>query len=158
MPWQSRRTMPSPTGRCRLLDDDYVKYSPLHELLSISLMRPNVKLSNLAYIIVSIHLPMNDSRIIFNVDVNAVCRRSFATEIGKYVLGIRTTFAIFQGFGTVACWTDDLKMWQIGSESANVKSHRNQFGILSGPADFRILIAGKKKTSYGCVVAGRQYR
>lgn len=115
-------------------------------------------LLKLTILSVSIHLPTNDSRIILNVDVNAIGRRSFVTEVGECVLGSRTTFAIFQGFGTVACWTGDLKMWQIGSQSANAKSHRNQFGILSRPANFRMLIAGKKKTSYGCIVIGRQYR
>jgi len=50
------------------------------------------------------------------------------------------TFAIFQMHGTSPDCIDELNMWQMGSESVNAKSRRIQFGILSGPTDFRILM------------------
>lgn len=65
------------------------------------------------------------------------------------------TLATFRSFGTVACWTNELKMCQTRFESANAKPRRNRSRILSGPADFRLLVllGSWWRSSYGCIMS-----
>jgi len=69
--------------------------------------------------------------------------RLHAKAVDQFLLcdfGNVTTFAIFQMCVTSPDCIDELNKWKMGSESANAKSRRIQFGILSGPTNVRILM------------------
>jgi hypothetical protein len=82
-----------------------------------------------------IHRPTKDSSILLNVGVSEIGRKSSWIDFGGRDFGIGTTFALFQRLGTMPWLTEALNMWQIGSDIANAKSRRNQFGMSSGPGD-----------------------
>jgi len=107
--------------------------------------------SNLLEISSNIQPPINVSSILLKVGVNEIGRISFSIKVGD--LGNMTTLSrIFQMRETSPDCIDELNMWHMGSESANAKSRRIQFGILSGPKVFRILMRESLwKTSYGCI-------
>ena len=78
--------------------------------------------------------------------------KSSWTDLGGRNFGIGTTFALFQRLGTMPSLIDELNMRQIGSERANAKSRRNQFGMPSGPGDLRTLMRDSLwNTSNGCI-------
>ena len=80
---------------------------------------------------------MNASSILLKVGVSEIGRRSFSIDVGGCDFGNMTTFTIFQRRGRhFPDCIDELNKWQIGYESANAKSRKIQFGILSGPTDF----------------------
>jgi len=76
------------------------------------------------------------------VGVNEIGRKSFSIDVGGCDFGNMTTFALFQMRGTSSDCIDELNKWQMGSESANAKLCKIQFGILSCPTDFRRLMRG----------------
>ena len=100
----------------------------------------------------SIHRPTNDSSILLRVGVSEIGLKSSWIDLGGRNFGIGTTFALFQRLDTMPSLIDELNMWQIGSERANAKSRRNQFGMPSGPGDLRTLMRDSLwNTSNGCI-------
>ena len=78
--------------------------------------------------------------------------KSSWTDLGGRDFGIGTTFVLFQRLGTLPALTDELNVWQIGSETANAKSRRTQFEMSSGPGDLRTLIRDNLlNTSNRCI-------
>ena len=73
--------------------------------------------------------------MLLSVGVSEIGRKSSWTAFGGRDFDISTTFARFQRLGTQPALIDELNMWQIGSEMANAKSRRTQFGMSSGPGD-----------------------
>jgi len=92
---------------------------------------PNWRSSNLLETSSSIQPPINVSIILLKVGVNEIGRKSFSIVVGGCDFSNITAFAIFQMGGTSLDSIDELNKWQMGSESANAKSRRIQFGILS---------------------------
>jgi len=83
----------------------------------------------------SIHRRSNYSSILRSVGVREIGRKSSWTDFGDCDLGIGTMCVLFQRLGTQPALIEELNMWQISSETKNAKSHRNLFGMSSGPGD-----------------------
>jgi len=102
-------------------------------------------LMNLLKILSSIHPPINASSILLKVGVNETGHRSFSIDIGGCDFDNMTTIAIFQLCATSPDCINESSKWPMSSESTNAKSHRIQFGILSGPKFYQYFGTGKQK-------------
>ena len=135
----------------------YVKCVPYRQRRELW-MAPNWLLSSFSNMRFTVHLLMHllyiyDSDSFDKVGVRDIGHKSDSMLPGGWTLGTGMTLACFHSWRKIPVLRDVLHVQHTVSARYAEKSHKNQFGIWSGPGDLKTLIlASLECTLYGSII------